>query len=203
MQNHLTHSKHKTNIKINFPFPTKTVDGGTTTASIGTWQEWCSGGTQCFTWAIPSLAANETATLDVPVYVLDAVSPITATTHLLSSNPVDNVAANNTASVIINSANAALIQPLIQRKSTTLIPTIVQKLNPTIANDYIVVELESPIQKQINFQIINELGSVVSHELKTIEKGNNAFYFDINRLPSGMYFMQTNVGNVPMKFVKF
>ncbi len=191
-----------TNVKVDFPFPTKTVNGGTATASVGTWQEWCSGGTQCFTWTIPSLAANENATLDVPVYVLDAVNSMTATTHLLSSNPVDNIASNNVASVIINSGNAPLIPPSMNAPLNPLNPISIQQLHPTIADNYIVVELESLMEKQINLDIINALGIVVLNKKIELEKGHNAFNINVAELPKGSYFIQTHLGNVPMKFVK-
>jgi hypothetical protein len=192
-----------TNVKIDFPFPTKTVNGGAATVSIGTWQEWCAGGTQCFTWTIPSLAANENATLDLPVYILDALNPMTATTHLLSSNPVDNIASNNVATVIINRANSPSIPPLINAQLTPLNPILNQQLNPTITDNYIVVELESLMEKQIKLDIINSLGIVVLNKEIELEKGNNSFNFNVAHLPKGMYFIRTNVGDGMMKFIKF
>ncbi len=70
-----------TNISLTFPFPPKTVSGGNAISSTpnSTWSEWCSGGVHCFRWDITYLALNETATLDVPVYVQDATGNITAT----------------------------------------------------------------------------------------------------------------------------
>ena len=199
-----------TNVKIDFPYPTKTVNGGTATPSIGTWQEYCAGGTRCFTWTIPSLAANTTATLDVPLYVLDVVNSLTATTRLLSSNPVDNSMANNVATITINQQTGQTASPpsqaLVQSKPTQLIPIVIQRINPTITENYIVIELESIVDKQIEFEIINSLGTVVFIEKIKVEKGNNKHPFDVSQLPKGLYFIQTSVGkgrNVPTKFVKF
>ncbi len=199
-----------TNVKIDFPFPAKTVNGGTVTASIGTWQEYCAGGTRCFTWTIPSLAANTTATLDVPLYILDVVNSLTATTHLLSANPVDNNTANNVATITINQQTGQIAPPLtqslVQSKPTQLVPVVIQKINPTITENYIVVELESIVEKQIEFEIINSLGTIVLTEKMIIERGNNKRQFDVSNLPKGLYFIQTSVGkgrHVPTKFVKF
>jgi hypothetical protein len=118
-------------VKIKFSRPNLTVSGGTKVASIGIFQDYCPGGIECSEWTIPTLAAGATATLDIPVYVLNPTGAITATTQLLSSNPVDNNTANNTASVTINSANAPLIQPLnqllINSKPTQLIPIIIHE----------------------------------------------------------------------------
>jgi hypothetical protein len=194
-----------TNVKIDFPYPLKTVNGGTATPSIGTWQEWCVGGTQCYTWTIPTLAANTTATLEVPVYVLDAVNTMTATTRLLSSNPVDNNVSNNVATVLVNRSNTPM-QPFISSKPTAALSVIVQRIAPTITENYIVVDLESFEDKTINCQIINTLGTVVLSEKLMLERGNNKRQFDVSRLPKGVYFVQTSGEKgreVPMKFVKY
>jgi hypothetical protein len=191
------------NMKIDFPFPAKTVSGGVVVPSIGTWQEWCSGGTQCFTWTIPTLAANTTATLDVPLYVLDAVAPIIITTHLLSATPATGIYATSTS--IRPAGSPPLPQPLVPSKPTASTPIFLQKLNPTIAEHFIVVELESSMNQSVDFQIVNALGTVVLSNKLDIEQGNNKLNFNVEQLPKGMYFIQTslgNGGNVPMKFVK-
>jgi hypothetical protein len=187
-------------VKIDFPFPTKTVSGGVITPSVGTWQEWCSGGSQCYTWTIPSLAANTTATLDVPVYVLDAVGMMSATTHLLSSNPTDNSTTNNTATILIGSINTPLIAPLnqllnqslINSKPTELNSIFIQKINPTIADNYIALELESSVNQIIDYQVINAIGTTILNGKLNIEKGNNKHLFNVAQLPKGMYFISIN-----------
>jgi hypothetical protein len=190
-------------VKIKFPFPTKTVSGGTPIASFGSFQEWCTSG-QCFEWTIPNLPANTTATLLVPLYVLDAVGGMTATTNLVSSTPVDNNAVNNTASVIINRAGSP--PPFsVPSKPTASTPIFLQKLNPTMTEHFIVVEIESNVNQSIDFQIVNALGTVVLTNKLNVEQGNNKLNFNVEQLPKGLYFIQTSLGNgsnIPMKFVK-
>jgi hypothetical protein len=65
-----------TNVKIKFTRPALTVNGGTKVASVGTFQDFCVGGVECSEWTIPTLAANTTATLDVPIYVLNATGQL-------------------------------------------------------------------------------------------------------------------------------
>jgi ELWxxDGT repeat protein len=195
-----------TNVKIKFSRPALTVSGGTKVASVGTFQDFCPNSVECSEWTIPTLAANTTATLDVPTYVLNPTAAITATATLLASTPVDNVTANNTATVSINRSTTPAVQPLVQSKPTQLIPVVIQRINPTLTENYIVVELESLVDKQIEFHILNALGTVVLTEKMTIEKGNNKRQFDVSQLPKGLYLIQTSVGqgqNVPMKFVKY
>jgi hypothetical protein len=192
-----------TNVKIKFSRPANTVAGGTKVASIGTFQDYCPGSVECSEWTIPTLAGGATANLDAPVFVLAPTGAITATAALLSSTPNDNIAANNTASVTLNQATA--VAPLVIYKPTQLIPVVIQKVNPTVTESEITVELESLIEKTVEFGISNSMGQVVLSQQVPIEKGMNKATFDVSSLPQGLYFIQTNVGkgrNVPTKFIK-
>ena len=91
-----------TNVKVEFKFPSNTTNGGAATPSVGNWSEWCAGGIQCFTWTIPTLAANATATLGLPIYVINPTAAIVATAKLLASTPTDNVVSNNIATITVN-----------------------------------------------------------------------------------------------------
>jgi subtilase family serine protease len=194
-----------TNVKIKFTKPANTVAGGTKVASIGTFNDYCPGGIECSEWIIPSLAGGTTATLDAPIFVLAPTGAITATAALLSSTPTDANTANNTATVTLNQATVPIVAPLVVYKPTQLIPVVIQKLNPNIADSYIELELESLIEKTIYFGISNAMGQTVLTKELAIERGMNKATFDVSNLPQGLYFIQTNVGkgrNVPTKFIK-
>jgi hypothetical protein len=198
-----------TNVRIELPFPAKTSNGGNATASVGTWSEWCPG-RQCFEWTIPTLAPNSTATLDLPLFVLDATAPIVATTRLLASTPADGNTANNTASVTVTSAmplqgvgNQALA---IRQKPTQRIPVVLHNLYPSLTEGDLMVELESLIEKSVQFYIYTAAGKRVVTETRAIEKGKNLVPFDVYSLPSGVYFIQTDAGvgrGAPIRFSKF
>jgi Domain of unknown function DUF11/CARDB/Secretion system C-terminal sorting domain len=193
------------NVKIKFTRPANTVAGGTKVTSIGTFQDFCPGGIECSEWTIPTLAGGATATLDIPLFVLAPTGSITATAALLSSMPTDANAANNTASVTVNPSLAPIIAPLVAYKPTQLIPVVIQKLSPTLADGEITLELESIIEKTVDFGILNSMGQQVFAQQLPIEKGLNSATFDVSSLPQGLYFIQTNVGkgrNVPTKFIK-
>jgi ELWxxDGT repeat protein len=198
-----TGSQPFTNVKVEFKFPTNTTSGGTATPSVGTWQEWCAGGIQCFTWTIPTLAANGTASLNVPVYVLNAIAPIVATAKLLASTPTDNVVANNTATVTVNPATGAV--PLAQAQATQLIPIVIQRIAPNPSDGEVIVELESLDARVVQFDFSNSIGSTILSEKRAVEKGMNRVLFDVSELPQGVYFVSptTHQGRkVPTKFVK-
>ena len=89
-------------IKIQLPPVVNTVYGGTPTASNGDYKEYCPGNIYCRTWTIPNLNAGDSATLTVPVFVLDPNGAnIIAKAGLVSSTPTDGNPANDTASAII------------------------------------------------------------------------------------------------------
>jgi hypothetical protein len=191
-----------TNIKIEFKFPAKTVTGGTVTPSVGTWQEWCSGGIQCYTWTIPSLAINEIANMDVPLYILDATGPLVATAKVLSTAPADANANNNIATRTIN-PNTTVAQ--VQAQATQLIPIVIQHIAPNPSDGELNVTLESLDAWEVIFNFSNGMGQAVLSEKRAVEKGLNRVQFDVEELPQGIYFIQTDTGkgrNVPTKFVK-
>ena len=191
-----------TDIKMQFSYPPKTATGGMATPSMGIWQEYCAGGSRCFMWTIPSIEANSTATLHVPLYVLDATGVMSATTKLLSSTPIDNIVVNNTATVTLNPVPMSAPQPLVVQKALHLKPLSIQ---PTISADMVFVEIESLIEKTVDFTIFNTVGKPVQREKYTLEKGYNRLTFDIAQLPKGLYFIQpatNNAQDVPLKFIK-
>jgi hypothetical protein len=192
-----------TNIQIEFKFPTGTTNGGTAIPSLGTWQEWCAGGVQCFTWTIPTLALNANATLSVPIYVLTPTSPMVATAKLLASTPVDNVVANNTATISLNAAPPPAHS--IQAQATQLIPIVVDKIAPNPSDGEVVVELESLDEREVVFDFSDTFGKTVKSETRKVEKGTNRVLFEVFELPQGIYFVSpsTDKGkNAPTKFVK-
>jgi PQQ-dependent dehydrogenase (s-GDH family) len=193
-----------TNVKIKFPFPTQTVTGGAFTISQGIWRQWCTGNTQCFEWIIPNIAANSTATLNIPLFVLNVTTPILATATLMDSTPMDGSIANNIANVTVNVATPPQV-PLAKVSPTQLIPIVVQQVMPNPTENVILVEVESIIDKEIVFDFYDFTGKKVRTELLQVQQGLNRFSFDFEGEPSGVYFIQTNQGtgrNVPLKFVK-
>lgn len=194
------------NIKIKFPFPDKTVTGGAVTPSIGKWNEWCSGGIKCYEWIIPTLAANTTATLDIPLFILDALGTITTTAQLSSSTPLDDVTSNNSASVTITPALAQPQALAVNRpKPTELIPVVIQGIYPTLTEGDITVLIESNIEKEVQFDFYNTLGKSVKTEVFRLEKGMNHVKFDFWNQQNGLYIIQTSEGQgkfIPQKFIK-
>jgi hypothetical protein len=194
-----------TNIEVNVPAPKGTSAGGTGLPSVGTWQPYCSGGVLCYKWTIPSLASNATATLTIPLFILNVDTAIVATAKLLASTPVDNNAVNNTASVTIAPAPTQQIQALSIRKPTQYIPVIIQKISPNPTDGDVYIDVESLDERDMRFEFFNAQGQNVYNEMQHLKKGSNQLYFNITDKESGLYFVkpETSGGrNVPVKFVK-
>ncbi len=192
-----------TNVKIEFKFPAGTVNGGDVVPSVGTWQQWCVGGIECFTWTIPTLVGNATATLSVPVYVLNPPSPMVATAKLLSSTPTDNFLANNSASITLNQAPPPVAS--VKKKATQETPVIVQKVSPNPSDADMIVELESFNAREVTFEFSDAFGKMVKIENRQLTQGVNQVLFDISALPQGVYFVSPSANGgkkVPTKFVK-
>ncbi len=192
------------NVKIEFKFPIGTVNGGSTVMSAGSWEEWCNGGVQCFTWTLPSLAANATATLDVPLFVLNVSTLIVGTAKLLSSTPIDAVTANNISSVTIN-PSASVSPELARLKVTQQIPVVIRQISPNPTEGDVSLNLESLDEREVNFNISDAFGRIVKTDLRKVEKGQNRLQFDLTQLPQGIYFItpSTSLGkHIPNKFVK-
>ena len=197
-----------TNVKIELKRPDKTASGGTKTPSVGTFNDYCSGGIECSEWVIPSLAAGATATLDAPFFVLDATLPIVVTSKLLASTPTDSDVSNNLATLSIAS-QTGLVAPntaqLAYQKPTQLIPIVVQRIAPNPTEGDLIVKLESLDEREVTFNFYNTLGKLVKSEKKTVEKGINRLEFQVYELEQGVHFIvptTTQGHKVPTKFVK-
>lgn len=181
-----------TNVKIEFKYPEFTASGGTVTPSVGTWNEWCPNGIQCFTWTIPTLAANTTATLTLPTFVINLAPPLVGTTRLLSSTPTDTIIANNTATVSVNPAPAVVA-----------FPVMIQKISPNPSSDDVLIELNSPTKNTVTFNFSDAFGQTVKTDNRKVETGTNNLHFDIQSLPKGVYFIAPNANNEQTKPIKF
>jgi subtilase family serine protease len=195
------------NVKIEFPFPNKTVTGGSVTPSVGTWKEYCTGNIKCYEWNIPTLAANTTATLDIPLFILDAVGSISGTAKLLAATPADNTAANNSATITLTqSAPTARQAVATVQKPTQLIPIVIQKITPTLTEGDVMIDVESLVSKQMHFYFYNLAGKLARTEVRSVQKGDNRLLFDFYQETQGVYMIQTDLGTgqgAPLKFVKF
>jgi hypothetical protein len=201
-----TNSVAYSNVKVGFPFPTSTANGGKAVPSIGSFREFCFG-LRCNEWVIPSIGAGATATLVVPIFVQDISTPIVFKTDLLASNPTDITANNNTASVTVNFQGAAPVVALKRFKPTQYIPIVVQTIFPNPTDGELNVTVESLVEKALTIEVYNAQGQKVDSHVKNVEKGTNTLQLDASELPQGFYYLmpvlENALRNAPVKFTKF
>jgi uncharacterized repeat protein (TIGR02543 family) len=194
------------NVKVGFPFPIGTANGGRATASVGSFREFCFG-LRCNEWVIPSIAAGATATLRVPIFVQDISTPLVFKTDLLTSNPTDITSNNNTASVTVNFEGAQPIVTLSRFKPTQYVPIIVQTIFPNPTDGELNVTVESLVEKALTIDVFNAQGKKVDSHVRNVEKGTNTLQLDASELPQGFYYLMpvldNALRNAPVKFMKF
>ena len=205
------------NLKIYFPYPVNTITGGTAVASLGTWNEWCSDGKQCYLWNISSLAGNGTATLDVPLFIqnttdnlvatatINTVSPIISTSLTLApfsfnSEPTafktqgdDNTQRAKNESLLkinteIDNSDSILFKDKLANKYASLQNGLYIFPNP--AKDALHVALtDDAIHRITAILLYNSLGSVMK-KIICVDVSENIFNINVNDLSAGTYFVR-------------
>jgi ELWxxDGT repeat protein len=183
------------NVKVVFEPAASQANGGTATASLGSYQDFCAGGTECREWTIPSLAAGATATLDLPRFVLNPTGDLVSKAKLLTPSVSE-------ATVTVTKA---ITQGLVKQKVTQLIPVVIQGLQPNPTDRDLTLELESLSEKEVTFEFSDLAGKVIHTEKRALTEGVQKQVFDVFSLPQGVYLIQISsnaLRNQPVKFVK-
>ncbi|MEO0041769.1 MAG: hypothetical protein RL329_1217, partial [Bacteroidota bacterium] len=148
------------NVEIALPFPAGTVNGGNAVASTGIWREWCVGGTQCQSWFINRLDSGQTATLKIPIFVLDVQTPIAATARLVTATPADTIVVNNQSTLVLQPD----LNPMIadgRKADLQLVNVIVGSVYPNPTQDILILELNSLIDNEIPISFFNMQGKMM------------------------------------------
>ncbi len=191
-------------IKIEFPYPLNTANGGAVVPSIGLWHEFCPGNIACYQWAITMLNAHATATLNVPLFMNESTAAVVVTVKLLASTPTDGIVNNNMDTITLLPFTALRAAQVLQ-KPTQFIPVVIQTISPNPTDGEVVIDLESIVEKEVVFHFSNTLGKTVRTEKRVVAKGRNRLLFDFWNAESGVYFIQIEEPkgrNRPVRFVK-
>jgi HYR domain/Secretion system C-terminal sorting domain len=194
-----------TNIRIKVPFPKGTSSGGAANPWSGTWHEICESGQPCYEWRIPQLDAFGAGVLELPIFIPKIDTALTFTMQLLTSTPIDNPKLNyisvrvSPEKVLLAPAKARLEGGTEQPK----VPVFIQSLNPNPTDGALVLNVASTLERTIDFDIYNSLGQRVFSEAKTVTLGDNNLVFDVQSLPTGVYFIQPREQGTHAKQTKF
>jgi hypothetical protein len=91
------------------------------------------------------------------------------------------------------------------QQGTQILPLIIKQLAPNPTEGDLIVQLESLVEQDVQFEFFNATGKLVQSEKRRVEKGENRVSFSVWDLPQGIYFIQTDIGKgrkAPTKFVK-
>ena len=158
------------------------------------------------TWTIDQIAAGETATLELVIFVLDPVDPFTYYSQILLANPtdVDSTPGNNDGPVPSEDDEAAVTLTL----ESLLIPTISLQNNsssdqldnadimlfPNPATSELFIDLEVFNGLNASYQITDLLGKTVAeNNLGVIE--NKTLRIDVSNYAAGMYYLNMKIGD--------
>ena len=205
------------NLKIYFPYPVNTITGGTAVASLGTWNEWCSDGKQCYLWNISSLVGNGTATLDVPLFIQNTTDSLIATVTINTVSPIisasltlapfsfnseptafktqgdDNTQRAKNESLLkinteIDNSDSILFKDKLANKYASLQNGLYIFPNP--AKDALHVALtDDAIHRITAILFYNSLGSVIK-KIICVDVSENIFNINVNDLSAGTYFVR-------------
>jgi Fe-S-cluster-containing hydrogenase component 2 len=68
----------------------------------------------------------------------------------------------------------------------------IQGINPNPTDGALTVTLESNQAKEVTFDFYNSLGEKAHSVTKQVQKGANSLFFDVTKLATGIYFIQTS-----------
>ena len=110
-----------------------------------------------------------------------------------------------TTPLMTPNVEASVSEIAVKPTSPNKISFKVGEIFPNPVKDNLNLTITSDQEKEVSFQIINSLGSVMMTENKVLTTGENILKLDVSKLQNGFYFVSplTSEGKVaPRKFVK-
>ncbi|MEN9612309.1 MAG: Large cysteine-rich periplasmic protein omcB precursor [Bacteroidota bacterium] len=199
-----------TNVSVDFPFPTKFVNGGNPTATAGT-----SYNTFTHIWNVGTLNSGQTVTMTMPLFCLDNTGPVTAFAQVKTASPtdIDSSPGNNTTNVPSEDDEAAIImtqasgnQPRFSANGTQQVSLVIKSIFPNPGEGEMNVIVNSNYKGEATFEWYSALTGVVFTTKTQVNEGENDLFFDLTGFANGIYFLQTTIDatkQMPIKYIKF
>ncbi|MEN9612184.1 MAG: hypothetical protein RLZZ628_2998 [Bacteroidota bacterium] len=163
------------------------------------------------TWKEPALFGNPSYLNFNPVKVTSNYAsghcfPI-GVTHVLYTAK-DSCGKIDTAGfyVTVKSYNALNAQLKALSNDNQPVTLDIKTLSPNPTDGALLVTLKSLVAKEVTFDFYNTVGSKVYSQTQQVQNGENELFFDVTKLPTGVYFIQTSEQggkNAPSKFLKY
>ncbi len=201
-----------TNVTVDFPFPTKFVNGGNPTSTAGT-----SYNTFTMVWTVGTLNSGQSVTMTMPLFCLDNTGSVTAFAQVKTANPADADSApnNNATNVPVEDDEAAVVMtqsigigntPRITQRGPQLIPIVINNLFPNPSEGELNVVIHANYKGEATFEWYNPQSGIVLTQKMEVNQGENHLFFDLTGLANGVYYLQTTMNaikNMPIKYLKF
>ena len=156
-------------------------------ASVGDWNNFFQ------YWFLPFIESGATETLQLTLFTLSEETPITYFAQVISveQDDPDSTPNNNDTGVPVEDDEASLtITPAssnvneIENRGQ-----VFGSIYPVPTRNEINVSVNSSKERSAAISIINQNGAVVRRQAVDLSFGDNAFRFDVEALPSGMYYL--------------
>jgi uncharacterized repeat protein (TIGR01451 family) len=199
-----------TNVTVDFPYPTKFVNGGNPTSSAGTTYN-----TFTHIWEVGTLNPGQTVTMTMPLFCLDNTGAVTAFAQVKTASPIDVDSApnNNTTQVPSEDDEAAIVmtqgsgnQPRFTLAQPQRTPIVVKNIFPNPGGGEVNVILNATYSGDVIFEWHNPLTGSVFTTKAQVSLGENDLFFDLTSFANGVYYLQTTLDSgrlTPIKYVKF
>jgi hypothetical protein len=157
------------------------------------------------------LAASGTRTMASATIVIPATAHLGKTRMRVS---LKKIGAPTACEVFENgevedyTVNITNVLPVSPRLSIENQPVTLElkTLSPNPTDGALLVTLKSLVAKEVTFDFYNTVGSKVYSQTQQVQNGENELFFDVTKLPTGVYFIQTSEQggkDAPSKFVKY
>lgn len=181
-----TSSTTATGIIVSFPKPANLafISQNTTTGTYNYWGD---------TWSIPTLAANQTATLQLALYSVNTSGSTLVFAQVQSADQPDSDSTpnNNVSSTPFEDDETSLtltFVPTASSKSTLDMQTAQAYTYPNPATNQVFVEWLAPETNRTTLQLYHINGTLVDTQNIVAPKGTNQQTLQVGHLPKGMYF---------------
>jgi len=156
-------------------------------ASVGDWNNFFQ------YWFLPFIESGATETLQLTLFTISEETPITYFAQVISveQDDPDSMPNNNDTGIPVEDDEASLTITPANNNANEIESRgrVFGSIYPVPTRDEINVSVNSSKERSATLSIVNQNGAVVRRQEVDLDFGDNAFRFDVEALPSGMYYL--------------
>ncbi|MEM8528387.1 MAG: CHRD domain-containing protein [Bacteroidota bacterium] len=156
-------------------------------ASVGEWNNFFQ------YWFLPFIESGATETLELTLFTLSEETPITFFAQVIAveQDDPDSMPNNNDTGIPVEDDEASLTITPVSNNANEIENRghVFGSIYPVPTREEINVNVNSSKERSALLSIVNQNGAVVRRRAVDLDFGDNAFRFDVEELPSGMYYI--------------